>query len=117
MQQYILLTPDQLQTLIENSIRKIFSEQNLLPKEEEAELLNATDAARFVGIAKQTLYGYTSRRLIPFIKRGAKTVLFRRSDLQSWLMEGKKATIAENNKKLDDTLSSIKKFLFSLNII
>ena len=101
MQQYILLTPDQLQTLIENSIRKIFSEQNLHPKQEERELLNATDAAKFVGIAKQTLYGYTSRRLIPFIKRGSKTVLFRKSDLQDWLMEGKKATIAEINKNLD----------------
>ncbi len=100
MQQFILLTPDQLQTLIENSVRKIFSEQNFNSKQEENELLNFTEAAKFIGVAKQTLYGYTSKRLIPFFKRGGKKIIFRRIDLNAYLEEGRKASISEIEKAI-----------------
>ncbi len=101
MSNVILITTEQLKFIIKDSVREALNEQNPPQLAEVSELMNAADAAKFVGIAKQTLYGYTSKRLIPFIKRGAKTILFRRADLQSWLMEGKKATIAEINKELD----------------
>ncbi len=101
MSNVILITTEQLKFIIKDSVREALCEQKPVNTSSEvSELMNATDAAKFVGIAKQTLYGYTSRRLIPFIKRGAKTVLFKRADLQSWLDEGRKSTIAEINKEL-----------------
>ena len=81
--------------LIEQSVRKMFDEQNTNPKTEQNELLGFDEAAKFLGIAKQTLYGYTSKRLITFIKRGGKKILFRRSDLNAYLLEGKKPSITE----------------------
>lgn len=102
MSNVILITPEQLKFIIKDSVREALNEQKqATPLKEVCELMNATEAAKFVGIAKQTLYGYTSRRLIPFIKRGTKKVVFKRSELQSWLDEGRKATITEINKELD----------------
>ena len=102
MSNLILITNEQFKFIIKDSIREALNEQKqITPTQEVSELMNATEAAKFVGIAKQTLYGYTSRRLIPFIKRGAKTVVFKRSELQSWLDEGRKSTITEINKELD----------------
>ena len=101
MSNIIITTPDQLQLLIEQSFRKLFAEQNLNPKPEQNELLGFDEAAKFLGIAKQTLYGYTSKRLITFIKRGGKKILFRRSDLNAYLQEGKKPSITEIHNNLN----------------
>lgn len=57
-------------------------------------LLTIGEAAVYLNLAKQTLYGYTSQRLIPFIKRGKK-LYFERESLDKWLQEGKKQTQAE----------------------
>jgi excisionase family DNA binding protein len=59
-----------------------------------AKLLSIPEAATFLNLAPQTLYGFTSNRTIPFIKKGKK-LYFKRSDLENWLFEGRKATIKE----------------------
>ncbi len=43
---------------------------------------------------KPTFYGYIHRREIPFHKR-LKKVVFLKSEIDSWLMQGKKKTFAE----------------------
>jgi excisionase family DNA binding protein len=101
MADFIITTPEQLEILIDKSVRKALSERDTPSTEVINELLNVTEAAKLIGVAKPTLYFYTSKRLIPFIKRGGKKILFRRADLQSWLQEGKKASISEINKELD----------------
>jgi excisionase family DNA binding protein len=53
--------------------------------------LNVNQAADFLNLAKQTLYGLTSNRGIPFFKKGKK-LYFRESDLKNWLLSGRKAT-------------------------
>lgn len=58
------------------------------------EILNVNEAAELTGLARQTLYGMTSQRTIPFFKRG-KRILFKRSELEQWLLENRKQTISE----------------------
>jgi len=51
-------------------------------------LMNVKEAARFLDLAPQTLYGFTSQRKIPFIKRGKK-LYFKQTELEAWLNSGK----------------------------
>lgn len=60
----------------------------------ENTLLSLEEAAKFLNLAKQTLYGFTSKRLIPFVKRGKK-LYFQKEALEKWLMEGKKMSKSE----------------------
>lgn len=46
--------------------------------------------------AKQTIYGWTSNHEIPFHKRaGQKAIYFLKSEIDAWLLKGRKKTIAE----------------------
>jgi excisionase family DNA binding protein len=55
------------------------------------EILTIDEAAEFIGLAKQTLYSFTSQRTIPHFKRG-KGVRFRRTDLEIWMLENRRKT-------------------------
>jgi excisionase family DNA binding protein len=57
-------------------------------------LLSVEEAAAFLNIAVQTLYGYTSQRRIPFIKK-EKKLYFDKADLLAWLKEGRQRSIDE----------------------
>jgi excisionase family DNA binding protein len=62
-------------------------------------LLSLEDAALFLNLAPQTIYGFTSKRLIPFIKKGKK-LYFRKGDLEEWLEEGRKKTESQIRKEI-----------------
>jgi excisionase family DNA binding protein len=74
--------------------------ENLLTKPDESnKLFNVKETASFLNLAVQTVYGFTSNRNIPFIKKGKK-LYFKKSDLLNWINEGKKESIQElTNKK------------------
>ena len=57
-------------------------------------LFSIPEASVFLNLAPQTLYGFTSNRTIPFIKKGKK-LYFKKSALEAWLSEGRKATVKE----------------------
>jgi excisionase family DNA binding protein len=80
------LVNEAVQTALEQHQESSVTE--LAENNQKAEVLNATQAAEFLHIAKQTLYSMTSRRKIPFYKNGKK-ILFRRGDLEEWLNAGK----------------------------
>ena len=92
MNPIIVTTPEELENLIKTSVRKALSEQQA-PAEQD-KLFSIDEAAEFLNLARQTLYGFTSKRLIPFIKRGKK-LYFRKSELEKWLSEGKRKSISE----------------------
>ncbi len=50
--------------------------------------LNVIQASEFLNIAKQTVYGYTHRKQIPFYKPHKK-LYFLKSELEVWLRQGK----------------------------
>jgi excisionase family DNA binding protein len=65
--------------LIKSCIIEGISENTPTPKKEN-KLLSINEAAKYLNLAKQTLYGFTSTRTIPFIKKGKK-LYFKKSDL------------------------------------
>ena len=69
------------------------------------QILNVNEAAALTGLAKQTIYGMTSRREIPHFKRG-KAVKFRYDELQAWLLANRRKTVEEISK--ESTLKSRK---------
>ena len=90
----IVTTQDELEQLIQTSVKKALSEQASEGSKSQNLLFTVDQASEFLNLAKQTLYTFTSKRQIPFIKRGKK-LYFKKADLESWLNEGKKATEKE----------------------
>lgn len=87
MEQIIIITHEQLATVIEKAVRKVIDEQNAIPVSipEPITYLSLIDAAKFIGVQKQTMYGYTSQGKIPYSKRGGKLIRFLKSDLVNWI--------------------------------
>ena len=98
----LILSPirlNELEALIEKSVRKaiVSHKQETLEK-----LFSITEAAEFLSLAPQTLYGFTSKRLIPFMKRG-KRLYFKESELLMWIEQGKRKTSSEIMQENDVT--------------
>ena len=101
MSQVIVTSKEELEFLINSSVRKALSEQtNQNPVREQDKIFSIQEATVYLNLARQTLYGFTSKNLIPFIKRGKK-LYFRKSDLEKWLLEGKRKSKSEILKDLE----------------
>ena len=87
----IQFTELEFKQLIKSCIIEGIIESTPTPQEEN-KLLSVKEAAKHLNLAVQTLYGFTSNRVIPFIKKGKK-LYFKKSDLNIWLEEGKKSSI------------------------
>jgi excisionase family DNA binding protein len=85
------MTPDELDQLIQSSVRKALSEQSPKSSITDDFPINIDEAAAFIKKPKSTVYQLTSARNIPFSKVG-KTLLFFKKDLLIWIEEGKKKT-------------------------
>ena len=94
MEKAIIISTDDLENLIQSLIKKILAEQTQKSSFADIEFLNINQASEYLNMAKQTIYALTSKRNIPFIKRGKK-LLFRKSELETWLLEGRKKTVKE----------------------
>lgn len=90
----VLMTPDELDQLIQSSVRKALSEQSSKSSVTDDFPINIDEAAAFIKKPKSTVYQLTSTRNIPFSKVG-KTLLFFKKDLLIWIEEGKKKTQKE----------------------
>ena len=71
------------------------------------DLLDVNEAAKYLNLAKQTLYIKVSKREIPHIKQGKK-LRFLKSDLLEWLKQGRKATRTEIQANGSDYLAQKK---------
>lgn len=92
----ILTTPEELKTLIGESVRSALSDHQPL---QSGPYLGIDEAAAYLNLKKQTLYGFTSSRSIPFLKR-AKRLLFLKDDLDAWLAQGRRnAEAAEKERR------------------
>lgn len=63
------------------------------------EVLTVDEAARYMGIAKSTLYKMMMRREIPYSKPNGKVCFFDRQELEAWLMSNRVATADEIRDK------------------
>ena len=94
MAEIIVTTKDELEEIIRNSLTEIFQEQVQNEIKPRLELFSLHDAAEYLQLAPQTLYGFTSKRKIPFIKKGKK-LYFKLTDLEKWLESGRKKSKGE----------------------
>lgn len=62
-----------------------------VPTQPVKEILTIEETSDLLNLAKQTLYGMTSRNEIPFLKKSRK-VYFLHSDLEKWILEGRRKT-------------------------
>lgn len=93
----VLTTKDELESLILTSVKRAIAAHetnNYQEPPEQDQIFSIKEAAAYLNLARQTLYGFTSKREIPFIKKGKK-LYFKRSELENWLLEGKRKTKAE----------------------
>jgi hypothetical protein len=89
------LNPEQLDSLIQNAVRKVNTEIPKAESYQEIEKpLNTKGAAEFLGITVNTVYGYTFRKVIPFSKKG-KFNYFYKSQLIEWIKEGQRKMVSE----------------------
>lgn len=73
-------------------------------KPELDELLTVEEAAAFLHLTVQTIYGKIRTKSYPFVKKG-KRVYFLKSDLMAFLKEDKSSPEDELNKKVKDFLT------------
>jgi len=96
------ISSEELKKLITDSVAEVFTE--FFPaksKEISYDFLNIKEASKLLNIAPQTIYGYTSKRTIPFFKR-SKRLYFSKEDLLAWVREGKMKTQSEIEQVADD---------------
>jgi excisionase family DNA binding protein len=78
----IQISKDELRSIIREEIQKLkLQAEN---SQHDNDYLSVTEASEYLGIAKQTIYKYTSERFIPFKKVGKK-LYFKKSELNEWL--------------------------------
>jgi excisionase family DNA binding protein len=94
----LLLTPLEVKNFIEQTVKetveKVIQEFQLQTSEPQKEILNVSEAAEFLDLAKPTIYSLTSKGVIPHFKRGKK-LYFKHSVLMDWIDKGKCKTKAE----------------------
>ncbi|MGA2640747.1 MAG: helix-turn-helix domain-containing protein [Spirochaetia bacterium] len=52
---------------------------------DENELIGSAEAAKLLGIERTTLYQWTSKKLVPFVRVSRNLIKFNREELQSWI--------------------------------
>lgn len=93
MTKVILTTQDELEQIVQTSIRKVLGEhQNV--KTDRDEWFNIQQASTFLGLAVQTIYQKVCELEIPFHKKGKK-LWFLKSELDAWLRKGRQKTRQE----------------------
>ena len=91
------ITPFELESLIENSLRKIInSNKPNTPTEPADRWFNVDELINYLPDrpAKQTIYGKVSSNEIPHYK-DSKKLRFLKSEIDQWLKQGRKKTSLE----------------------
>ena len=84
----ILISREDLQQLVEVSLRRVLNDGAKSTENGKAKHLTVKQASVLLDLAVQTIYGLTSRKEIPHIKKG-KRLYFIEDDLIEWLNAGK----------------------------
>lgn len=90
------ITALELETLIENSIRKVLSTQQAEQPTETDRWFDLNELCNYHPDkpSKPTVYGWVYASSIP-VHKGGKKLRFLKSEIDNWLRQGKKKTLAE----------------------
>ncbi len=113
MKDIIITSKDQLQNLLEQTVRKVLKEGSKptpLPTRTspEEDILTIQQAMPILNLAKATIYTLTSKGKVPHFKKGKK-LYFKRSELLRWIEDGKRKSKKEIEQEADDYLSKKEK--------
>ncbi len=68
-------------------------QKNLVEKEKP--FLTIDEASNYLGISKNTLYGYTSKGILPFYKPQNRKIFFKIDDLNQFVLDKKNKRISQ----------------------
>lgn len=90
------ITAPELETLIENSIKKVLSTQQAEQPTETDRWFNLSELCIYHPDkpSKPTVYGWVNVGIIP-VHKGGKKLRFLKSEIDNWLRQGRKKTLAE----------------------
>ena len=89
MGKLVLMSEEELESMLKECVRSVLEEHLAAPPNDpEPEFLDVTQACQLLHLARQTIYGLTSRGQIPYMKSRHKLV-FRKADLIEWVENGK----------------------------
>jgi hypothetical protein len=77
------------------------------PPSEYEEFFTIPEAALFLKVSIPTIYGITSKKLIPFMRRSQR-IYFLKTDLVNYLKEGRNKSVSEISEQRDEYLSKRK---------
>ena len=100
------ISAPELETLIENSIKKVLSTQQA---EQPTEIDRWFDLNEFCIYhpdkpSKPTVYGWVHFGLIPYHKGGGgKKLRFLKSEIDNWIKQGRRKTLAETASEAEES--------------
>jgi predicted DNA-binding transcriptional regulator AlpA len=94
------ISKNEIKQLIEGAVQKAILKNQNLSDDQNTSFIDVNKAAEFLGIAKATLYGKCSKKLIPHLKKGKK-LYFDQKELIGWLKSGKRKTINDINESVN----------------
>ena len=101
------LTVEELMKEIETCVNKCLQAtgQNATIQEDSERVLTIKEAADYLSLALPTMYTMTSKKTIPFLKRG-KRLYFLKKDLNKYLEEGRSKTRIEILQNADSAINA-----------
>lgn len=104
------ITPPELEALIENSIKKVLRTQQTEQPAEADRWFDINELCQYHPDkpSKPTVYGWVNAGSIP-VHKGGKKLRFLKSEIDSWLKQGKKKTLTELASEADQYLTGKKK--------
>jgi len=101
------ISPSELETLLANSLRKVLLQSKPEPESKPDSWLNLEQLCSYHPDKpkKSTIYGWINKGIIPAHKTGKK-LRFRKSEIDTWLADGKKSTWYEHSKNMTTYLKS-----------
>jgi len=90
------------------NIEQLIVTQNNSPQPEADKLLTIKQAAEIIHLSVPTIYGLVQRSEVPVCKRG-KRLYFSKQELTTWIMSGRKRTLAEIDEDVKNYYPSLKR--------
>jgi excisionase family DNA binding protein len=108
----VQLEKDELETLIQSSVRKVLKEnppQTVETINQQAQLLTIDEVAELLHLRKPTVYSKHSKGEIPGVCKRGKRLYFEREVIIDWIKRGRKKSNAEIEQEAEAYILSKKK--------
>ena len=103
VQQKKVRKDNRLQRQIEELQKRMDAMEDILDNAKE--VLSVEEAARFMGIARSSLYKMTSDRSIPFYRPNGKMIYFEKADILEWIRKNRVMPVMYDEDKEQEPVS------------